>query len=237
MGKTSFDRSGTDLTAHAIRALDRWSKTLNQDSDRAERIRHAIQRGFKYLSRTQHEDGSWVPLWFGNQHAENEENRIYGTSRVLLAYRDLNRLDSEAARRGYAWLLSAQDLGGGWGGGGRQIKLGAAAGHSSVEETALAIYTLLSDPRLDSDEYVQHMLGKGLAWLVEAVDRGQHLKSSPIGYYFARLWYYERLYPILFATSALGAAVKKFAPHETAVVEAPGVEVKGAEVTEPVAAM
>jgi hypothetical protein len=28
--------------------------------------------------------------------------------------------------------------------------------------------------------------------------------ASPIGLYFAKLWYYERLYPLIFATAALG---------------------------------
>jgi len=26
---------------------------------------------------------------------------------------------------------------------------------------------------------------------------------SPIGFYFAKLWYYEKLYPMIFATGAL----------------------------------
>ena len=31
------------------------------------------------------------------------------------------------------------------------------------------------------------------------------LSAAPIGLYFARLWYYEELYPLVFALSGLGA--------------------------------
>ncbi len=37
-------------------------------------IDEAIRRGLSYLARQQRPDGSWVPLWFGNQHYPGEEN-------------------------------------------------------------------------------------------------------------------------------------------------------------------
>jgi squalene-hopene/tetraprenyl-beta-curcumene cyclase len=33
------------------------------------------------------------------------------------------------------------------------------------------------------------------------------VKASPIGFYFAKLWYYERLYPLIFTVAALGQAL------------------------------
>jgi squalene-hopene/tetraprenyl-beta-curcumene cyclase len=30
------------------------------------------------------------------------------------------------------------------------------------------------------------------------------MNPSPIGFYFAKLWYFERMYPLVFAVSALG---------------------------------
>ena len=94
-GKLPFDRSAPDLTAHALRALDAWRQVL--EPDRAE---SAIEDGCDFLRDSQREDGSWVPLWFGNQAARDLENPVYGTSRVLLAYRDLGRDEAEDPRRG-----------------------------------------------------------------------------------------------------------------------------------------
>ena len=85
--------------------------------------------------RHQRPDGSWLPLWFGNQHAADDINPVYGTARVLAAYRDLNRCDSDEARRGVALLPEVQNADGGWG--------GAKGTPSSVEETALAVEILL----------------------------------------------------------------------------------------------
>ncbi|MDH3717910.1 MAG: hypothetical protein OES79_07290, partial [Planctomycetota bacterium] len=206
-GKLPFDRSGTDLTAHAIRALHAWLVNFDQVREyspldrelRAVDILQAIQRGFEYLDRQQRPDGSWIPLWFGNQDHAEELNPVYGTSRVLLAYGDLRRLDHPAARRAVDWLRAAQGPAGDWG---------------SVEETSLALEALLADPRLDSDTSLQKVIIKGLQWLVEAIQQDRHRQPAPIGFYFARLWYYESLYPLVFATSALGQAVRRFAPPE-----------------------
>ena len=35
----------------------------------------------RYLEGVQRSDGSWVPLWFGNQDHPAEENPLYGTAR------------------------------------------------------------------------------------------------------------------------------------------------------------
>jgi squalene-hopene/tetraprenyl-beta-curcumene cyclase len=109
-GKLPFDRSGADLTAHALRALHVWR---GYGSSRVER---AIARGLSYLERQQRPDGSWLPLWFGNQDQTDDENPVYGTTKVLSAYRDLAQLECSAAQRGAQWLLARQNSDGGWGG-------------------------------------------------------------------------------------------------------------------------
>lgn len=243
-GKLPFDRSGADLTAHAIRALHAWRDLV--DASRP------IQRGLKYLARAQQADGSWVPLWFGNQDHPREENPVYGTSKVLLAYRDLGRLDSEPARRGLAWLVANQNADAGWGGGPSLDPTGSRSTVSSVEETALAVEALLAEhaagqecpansrdaieaaPIEESQTRSQRLLRskggemlagveaaavpnaaipraelvRGLDWLVRAVESDHFRQASPIGFYFAKLWYHEKLYPIIFATSVLGQAVR-----------------------------
>ncbi len=226
-GKLPFDRSGPDLTAHALRALRAWCSLRGQQEPQAkgpgadvvtndchrtdsrpwpssERIARAIYRGFGYLERQQQADGSWLPLWFGNQHHPQEANPIYGAARVLLAYRDFGYLERPPARRALAWLATQQNCDGGWGGvlPSPQQK---QCGISGVEETGLALEALLG---ADPDLATQTAIDKGLAWLVAAVENGRHGETSPIGFYFAKLWYYEALYPLIFTVAALGRAAR-----------------------------
>ncbi len=191
-GTLPFDRSGSDLTAHAIRAMV-LILPHEQIVNLAERhTEPPIARGLAYLAKQQRPDGSWLPLWFGNQHAPDDINPVYGTARVLAAYRTL-WLNAPECRRGVEFLLSVQNADGGWG--------GAKDCPSSVEETALAVEMLLD---LAPGDAVQ----RGVAWLVEAVESDRFRDASPIGFYFAKLWYFEKLYPIIFTVAALGRACR-----------------------------
>ncbi|HWG45563.1 MAG TPA: prenyltransferase/squalene oxidase repeat-containing protein [Gemmataceae bacterium] len=190
-GRLPFDRSGTDLTAHAIRAF--WRLGGNNRAAFEQLYGKAVSRGFAYLARSQRVDGSWLPLWFGNQHAPDDENPTYGTARVLAAYRDLEMMDSEPAQRGIGWLLAVQNADGGWG--------GAANTPSSIEETALAVEVLL-----DAGPQAKAAVERGLVWLVARIEAGGLQQPTPIGFYFAKLWYFEKLYPIIFSVAALGRA-------------------------------
>jgi squalene-hopene/tetraprenyl-beta-curcumene cyclase len=194
-GKLPFDRSGSDLTAHVLRA-NKEGSPLKESYSKNVRLR---EQAFAYLTRHQHPDGSWLPLWFGNQHAPDDINPVYGTARVLAAYRDLDRADTDEARRGVAFLLDAQNSDGGWG--------GANGTPSSVEETALAVEILIDlappEARPEVDRGIEH--------LARRVEDGTFADASPIGFYFAKLWYFEKLYPIIFTVAALGRAVRRLA--------------------------
>lgn len=192
-GALPFDRSGADLTAHTIRAWLAFRPHCCETS-LGERIDRAVDRAFDYLKKTQRSDGSWLPLWFGNQHnPQDDENPVYGTARVLAAYRDAGKLASEPAQAGVSFLEGVQNTDGGWGGGANIV--------SSVEESALATEIMLS---IDGNGASAKA---GLNYVVERVEADSYTEATPIGFYFAKLWYFERLYPLTFLAGALHCAL------------------------------
>lgn len=200
-GALPFDRSSADITAHAIRAWLAWADEF--DGAVKSRVLSAANRAVTFLKKVQKSDGSWVPLWFGNQHAPNEENPTYGTARVVpalvaycerLAAPDIRETLSRAAQ----YLLNSQNPDGSWS--------GFPRGPASIEETALALDTLAtvasSKLRLERDELTAR-IALATNWLIQRVEQDQWTQPAPIGFYFARLWYYEKLYPLVFSVGAL----------------------------------
>ncbi|MEZ6136178.1 MAG: prenyltransferase/squalene oxidase repeat-containing protein [Pirellulaceae bacterium] len=224
-GKLPFDRSGTDLTAHALRAIAAWSpeqeavRRVCAGMPSEQSLRRATARGLRYLSRHQQADGSWLPLWFGNQDRPAEDNPIYGTGKVLLAYADLGLAKSPPAIAAIEFLTKQQNPDGGWGGGPNwciSSKNGASslknqAICSSIEETSIALEGLI---QCAGDLGGNASIMLGLRWLVDAVASGGLERAAPIGFYFAKLWYYEKLYPTIFCLGAVGSALHKLNEFE-----------------------
>ena len=198
-GRLPFDRSGADLTAHALRALHAWEASDVLSSFARQRLPKAIRGGWNYLGNRQRPDGAWIPLWFGNQHDACEENPIYGTAKVVIAYCETGRTSDSRAQKGLKWLSDRI--------------LEAPDGLGSVEETALAVEALAAEAmaanRLTGahSTRLRQALNQGLDWLIRAVETKGHLQAAPIGLYFAKLWYYEKLYPLVFSVAALGRAL------------------------------
>jgi squalene-hopene/tetraprenyl-beta-curcumene cyclase len=209
-GNLPFDRSSPDLTAHAIRAWATWLPACEPPV--RQRIEAALQRAVKYVFKAQEEDGSWIPLWFGNQHASDETNPTYGTSRVLQALIELiqvtERKSSQhrklvrAISRGIQWLVDAQHRDGSWG--------GCVDGPPSVEETSLAVHCLARALAIESaieisGDQVTAVVRRGTSWLIARVQDDTWSEPSAIGFYFAKLWYFEKVYPLAFTVAALRA--------------------------------
>jgi len=213
-GTLPFDRSGSDLTAHAIRALIAWQEFMQQNAGNRlvpskTILDQALRRGWKYLAKHQQADGSWLPLWFGNQDRQHEDNPIYGTGRVLLGYSEGGQIETQAFRDGIRYLRTVQNEDGGWGGGTNTRYPGSTRPEdtvsSTIEETAVALEGIMSaEDTTDSSESIL----RGLSWLCESIRSSHHDCSQPIGFYFARLWYHEKLYPLVFSLSALNKGLE-----------------------------
>jgi len=198
-GALPFDRSSPELTAHALLAWWLWLPDLSHDLQK--RVKHATRHALNYLRKTQRADGSWVPLWFGNEHAKDEENPVYGTAQVvayLCGCAALSEQCAELIERGAAYLERTQKADGSWG--------GDAEAPASIEETAVALHALCRTGFPTRSERVGKLVLRAAAWLLHATQNGTHFPAAPIGLYFARLWYHERLYPVIWTLQALQSA-------------------------------
>lgn len=193
-GKLPFDRSCPDITAHAIQAWSLWREMIPLSIQK--RLNCAIAKAMQYLADHQRADGAWLPLWFGNPFAREQANPVYGTAQVVDALLNRNQSVDSSVQDMIAlsikWLLSDQKQDGSWGAG--------AVG--TAEETGLAVKALKSStgyfPSFHTD--IHQAIERGLEWLRDTGHKPD--KTAPIGLYFAKLWYYERLYRSIFTISA-----------------------------------
>ena len=189
-GTLPFDRSTPEITAHVLRAWQAWLPTLSPS--RQASVARATQGAMRYLKGSQRPDGAWVPLWFGNERAPQRENPVYGTAQVLTALVEpgLAGLPETGpmVSRAVTYLQRAQEADGGWG--------GDTGVPSSVEETAVVLGALAGIP------HAAEAVTRGAEWLLRAWEAPVAPEPSPIGLYFAQLWYFEHLYPLVFSAEA-----------------------------------
>lgn len=192
-GLLPFDQSCPDISAHALRAFLCWRDKVSPGM--RERIQRAISRIEAYLLKSQRQFGSWRPLWFGDQNHPKQLNPVYGTAMVLKALKTCPEKSPEMISAAVDFLLSAQNLDGGWGGAGKLP--------SNLECTGIAVDALSGFP--DAGEQVL----QGAVFIAERITAAADSmpQPSPVGLYFASLWYDEQLYPLLFTLPALRAVV------------------------------
>ncbi len=203
-GKLPFDQSCADLTGHCILAISATIKNYGDKMSATEgrQFIKAIKKASTYLQRKQHADGSWIPLWFGNQFTKNHANPVYGTARIVTYLQDAllsnnsgylpqSRLQ-EMIEKGIQFLVKVQNPDGSWGG-----------DHSirgTIEETSLAVSALIGTKHKQAYK-------KGLSWLDRYFEKNG-LKPAPIGLYFASLWYDEKMYPLTSYLDAVARALE-----------------------------
>jgi len=188
-----FDRSAPALSAHVISALKRWR------SVDPKRIDLAVHGGLEYLRSSQSEYGAWTPLWFGSPWTTDGANPVLGTALVLRAFdpQDMDAPESDVLREALAYLLESQQAEGGWG--------ASPEAPETVEETGAVVAALARFAA--RDPYVREACRRGAERLAERVQDGTWMMESPVGLYFARLRYSERMYPVVWTVAALGAAL------------------------------
>ena len=186
--KLPFDRSCPDISAHVYKAFSLYEKQL-PDSLR-KKIVKAMARILKYLKQVQAADGSFTPLWFGDQLAQDKCAPVYGSAVVL------EHLCGDTAwpimQRTKNYLLSQQHESGGWG--------TWDSDHDYVIFTARCVRAL--KPFGDT----QHAIDRAMAFLQPYIQNPKTLPREPVGLYFAHLWYDEQRYAPIFLAGCGGGS-------------------------------
>lgn len=187
-GKLPFDRSTPDITAHAMLAMGLWLPSLK--AELREKVQKSYDKMLRWMKGTSANIG-WIPLWFGDQDAEDEKAPVYGTATVIDYLMKSKQEDGvKLAKSKVDFLLSCQNDDGGWG--------GNKGVHSKVTYTSRVLGALAQFPGMYED-----VKQKGWDYLYCRFKSGTLYENEPIGLYFSRLWYSEELYNITFLLHAI----------------------------------
>ncbi|MDF9829040.1 prenyltransferase/squalene oxidase repeat-containing protein [Parabacteroides sp. PF5-6] len=188
-GKLPFDRSSPDISAHTLLAFQLWMDALPAALQR--KCRKSRLRLLRWMRKTQAADGSWTPLWFGDQDAEDERSPVYATAMTIEYLSGCEEpIAREMVRKATAYLLATQNADGGWG--------GAKGVSSKITLTARALSALASYRHTDNEAKK-----RAFDYLYGMYKSGDLFRAEPIGLYFSRLWYSEEMYNLTFVLNAL----------------------------------
>ncbi|HEY3390591.1 MAG TPA: prenyltransferase/squalene oxidase repeat-containing protein, partial [Prolixibacteraceae bacterium] len=203
-GRLPFDSSCADLTGHALLAMTKSLDIIGAEMtiELQNSIKQCVARSFGFLWKNQNDNGSWFPLWFGNQNTTDLKNPVYGTGKVTIYLKDsllckslddiMKRNISQMVTKAQNFLLKQQNENGSWG--------GEFSVSGTTEESSLAISALIGENH-------ETAIQRGFDWLKDETANNE-LKSNPIGLYFAMLWYDEKLYPLIYYVEAIRRYLK-----------------------------
>ena len=187
-GKLPFDRSTPDITAHAMLAMGLWLPSLRGD------LHQAVEKSYDRMlhwSESTVQEGGWVPLWFGDQDADDEKAPVYGTATVVdYLMQSGQKEGTMLATQQIEFLLACQNEDGGWGG---NKGVCSKVTYTSRVLAALAHFR---------DQYSEAKQ-RGWDFLYRRYQAGTLYENEPVGLYFSRLWYSEELYNVTFLLHAI----------------------------------
>jgi squalene-hopene/tetraprenyl-beta-curcumene cyclase len=180
-----LDPPTADVTARCVSMLAQ----LGDKPGKSE----ALDRSLAYLRRTQEKDGSWYGRW--------GMNYIYGTWSVLCALNAAG-IDPASAevRRAVEWLLSIQNLDGGWGEDGESYRLdykGYEQAPSTSSQTAWALLGLMAAGEIDHQAVV-----RGVAYLTRTQGKDgfwSEVRFTATGFprvFYLRYHGYPKFFPL-----------------------------------------
>jgi squalene-hopene/tetraprenyl-beta-curcumene cyclase len=148
-----LDPPTADVTARCVSMLAQLGERRGQS--------YELDKAIDYLKRTQEKDGSWYGRW--------GMNYVYGTWSVLCALNAAG-VDSSSSvvRKAVNWLLSIQNMDGGWGEDGESYSPGYKGyeqAPSTASQTAWALMGLMAAGEID-----QPAVQKGIAYLTSTQD-------------------------------------------------------------------
>jgi squalene-hopene/tetraprenyl-beta-curcumene cyclase len=180
-----LDPPTEDVTARCVSMLGQLGDTPERNA--------SLNRAVDYLRRTQLDEGSWYGRW--------GMNYIYGTWSVLCALNAAG-VDRQAPemRKAANWLISVQNVDGGWGEDGDSYKLdyrGYEPAPSTASQTAWALLGLMAAGEVDHPA-----VARGINYLVrtQAAD-GLWAEARFTATGFPRVFYlryhgYRKFFPL-----------------------------------------
>ncbi|MBE9143484.1 squalene--hopene cyclase [Planktothrix mougeotii] len=202
--KAMIDPNTADVTARVIEMLGELDPNCSEFQFKIQSLKPAIERAISYLKQEQEIDGSWFGRW--------GVNYIYGTSGVLSALSVIHPVYKKwghsslkpVIKRGENWLVSCQNIDGGWGEtchsyNDPQLK---GKGVSTASQTAWALIGLMATGQATGNYEMQAITG-GINYLISTQlsdgrwDESEFTGTGFPGHFYIKYHYYQHYFPLL----------------------------------------